>query len=209
VAAPRVATAGVLLAGGAARRFGGLPKGLVRIGGERIADRVVSALRSVVDDVMIVANDPGAGAWFPGERIVADDTPGLGPLAGIASALEAADGAAILVVAWDMPFVTAPLLRELRRRGEAGAAAVVPVHGAARVIEPLCAWYAPGALPSCRALLAAGVRRAGSLLDALPNAVRLEEIDLESFGVPARLFTSVDTPEQLAALGGTIGHQPG
>jgi molybdopterin-guanine dinucleotide biosynthesis protein A len=140
---------------------------------------------------------------------VGDPTPGLGPLAGIASALEAANEAAVLVVAWDMPFVTAPLLRELRRRGEAGAGAVVPVHGAAGVAEPLCAWYGATALASCRALLAGGVRRAGSLLDALPNVVRMGEADLAAFGIPARLFTSVDTAQQLAALGGTIEQQPG
>jgi molybdopterin-guanine dinucleotide biosynthesis protein A len=209
VAAPRVATAGVLLAGGAARRFRGLPKGLVRVEGERIADRVLSVLRAETDDVMVVTNEPLAGAWFPGERIVGDVTPGLGPLGGIASALEAANGAAILVVAWDMPFVTASLLRELRRRGEAGAGAVVPVHGAVGVVEPLCAWYAPDALASCRALLAAGVHRARSLLDVLPNVVRMGENDLAPFGVPARLFTSVDTPEQLTALGGTIDQQSG
>jgi molybdenum cofactor guanylyltransferase len=206
---PRRATAGVLLAGGAARRFGGLPKGLAHIGGERIADRALAALRAAADEVLIVANDQDAGAWFPRERIVVDDTPGLGPLAGIASALEAANGAAVLVVAWDMPFVTAPLLRELRRRGEAGASAVVPVHGADGLVEPLCAWYGTAALAACRTLLAAGVRRAGSLLDALPRVARMGEADLAPFGVPARLFASVDTPEQLAALGGTIDHQSG
>jgi molybdopterin-guanine dinucleotide biosynthesis protein A len=209
VDATRVSTTGVLLAGGAARRFGGQPKGLARVGGERIADRALAALRAASADCIVVANDPEAAGWFPGERIVADEHAGVGPLAGIATALAAAEGNAVLVVAWDMPFVSDALLREMRRRGEAGASAVVPVHGAEAWAEPLCAWYAPAGLACCRALLAAGSRRAGALFDALPDAERIGGADLERFGDPARLFTSVDTPEQLAALDGTIGGRRG
>ena len=60
---PYVATAGVLLAGGAARRFGGLPKGLARIHGERIADRVLAALRGAAEKVIVVANDRHSQEW--------------------------------------------------------------------------------------------------------------------------------------------------
>ena len=42
---------GVILAGGAASRFGGLPKGLERVDGRRIIDRVASALREGSDDL--------------------------------------------------------------------------------------------------------------------------------------------------------------
>lgn len=195
---------GVLLAGGAARRFGGQPKGLARLDGIRIADRVLAALRATSTAQLVIANDPAARQWFAGERVTADQSPGLGPLGGLATALHAANPSPILVVAWDMPFVTAALLGELRRRGEAGARAVVPVHGTARWAEPLCAWYAPSVLSTCRALLEAGVRRAGALLDALlPDAEVMGDEALARCGDPARLFTSVDTPAALAALGGT------
>jgi molybdopterin-guanine dinucleotide biosynthesis protein A len=175
----------------------------------RIADRALSAVRDATDRQVIVANDSRAPTWFPGQHIVADDTPGLGPLGGLASALRAAAGAAALVVAWDMPFVTADLLRALRRRGEAGASAVVPVHGTNRWAEPLCAWYAPDGLETCLALLAAGARRAGALFDALPGAATISDAELARHGDPARLFTSVDTPELLAALGGILERHPG
>jgi molybdopterin-guanine dinucleotide biosynthesis protein A len=202
VAAVAGSCVGVLLAGGAARRFGGQPKGLARVGGARIADLALAALRGATTTQVIVANDPEAARWFPGERVVSDIVPGLGPLGGLATALRAASGAPALVVAWDMPFVTTELLAELRRRGEAGASAVVPVHGADRWAEPLCAWYAAGNLPTCLALLEAGARRAGALFDALPGAETIGDADLARFGAPARLFTSVDTPDALAALDG-------
>jgi molybdopterin-guanine dinucleotide biosynthesis protein A len=170
----------------------------------RIADRVLAALRLATSSQVVVANDPAAPRWFPGERVVADAEPGRGPLAGLATALAAADGTGALVVAWDMPFVTAELLHELRRLGEAGASAVVPVHGAPLHAEPLCAWYAPSALECCRALLAAGARRAGALFDALPGVRTLSDTELAAFGVPARLLASIDTPERLEELGGVL-----
>jgi molybdopterin-guanine dinucleotide biosynthesis protein A len=175
----------------------------------RIADRVLAALRVATPSQVVVANDPRAAGWFERERIVADERPGLGPLAGIATALAAARGAAVVVVAWDMPFVTGALLAEIRRLGERGAPAVVPVHGTEGWAEPLCAYYAPSTLVTCRALLAAGARRAGALFDALPGARRMDAAALEAFGDPARLFASVDTPEALAAMGGRLGGATG
>jgi molybdenum cofactor guanylyltransferase len=195
---------GVLLAGGAARRFGGHPKGLARVGGSRIADLALAALRGATTSQLVAANDPRAPRWFPGLRVIADETPGLGPLGGLATALRAAAGAPVIVVAWDMPFVTTDLLLELRRRGEAGVSAVVPVHGPERQAEPLCAWYAAESLATCQALLDAGARRAAALFDALPRAVTVDDQDVAPFGPPARLFTSVDSPEALAALGGSF-----
>lgn len=193
---------GVLLAGGAARRFGGEPKGLATIGGTRIADLALAALRLATTSQLVVANDPAARAWFPGERVVADEVTGLGPLAGIATALAAANGAPVTVLAWDMPFVSAALLGALQglRAVHPNASAVVPRHGG--TIEPLCAWYAPSALAECRRLLAAGERRAGALARSLPDTVWLEDEALAAFGDVRRTFTSVDTPEGLRALGG-------
>lgn len=170
----------------------------------RIADRVLDALRQATPEQIVVANDQRATGWFPGERVVEDAEGGLGPLAGIATALEATRGAAVIVVAWDMPFVPGSLLIALRQRAARGAIAVVPLHGAAGVIEPLCAYYAAAALDTCRSLLAGGERRASALAEALGGAEYLGGDELRSFGDPERMFISVDSPEQLAALDGRL-----
>jgi molybdopterin-guanine dinucleotide biosynthesis protein A len=198
---------GALMAGGAAQRFHGMPKGLALIGGVRIADRALAALRVATDEQLVVANDARAPIWFPGVRLVSDEQTGLGPLAGIRSALRAANGAAIVVVAWDMPFVSGALLNALRDLGESGASAVVPLgpadHRLARR-EPLCAYYAGRALQTCERLLDSGERRAAALFDALPDAVSLDGAALEELGDPARLLASVDTTEELVAFGGRL-----
>jgi molybdopterin-guanine dinucleotide biosynthesis protein A len=175
----------------------------------RIADRVLAALAEATGERIVVANDPRASDWFPGEPVVADATPGLGPLAGLETALAAARGRGALVVAWDMPFVTGPLLRAIRARGESDGRAAVPVLGAPGRAEPLCAYYGPSALAACRALIAAGERRAAALYEALPGAAAMDEGELARFGDPSRMFASVDTPEALASLGGSLGPQAG
>lgn len=152
----------------------------------------------------MVSNDPDAAQWFPSMRIVGDATPGLGPLAGIATALRAANGAAVLVIAWDMPFVTAPLMRGMRAVGELASAAVIPSHGPAHIHEPLCAYYPASALDVCEQLLAAGERRASALRDALPAVTTIPERVLLEHGEPDRLFLSVDSPQQLEEIGGTL-----
>ena len=177
----------------------------------RIADRILATLRGATDTQLVVSNDPNAVHWFPLLPVVADAVPGLGPLAGLETALRAAGGGAVLVVAWDMPFVTTPLLRGMRALGEAGASAVVPAHGDPPVLEALCAYYAPDALPVCTRLLAEGERRAHALFDALRSAVIIPERLLAEHGDPERLFLSVDSPEQLVELAGVmprLSHAP-
>jgi len=195
---------GALMAGGTATRFGGMPKGLALIDGLRIADRAMVALRGATDRQLVVANDARAARWFPDVPIAADAEPGLGPLAGLRTALAAADGAAVLVVAWDMPFVTSALLLRLRDLGEEGASAVVPAHGSPVMLEPLCGYYSADSLEVCERLLARGERRAHALFESLPSARRLDGAALAALGDPSWLLRSVDSAEALAALGGTL-----
>ncbi|MDB4915899.1 MAG: Molybdopterin-guanine dinucleotide biosynthesis protein [Gemmatimonadetes bacterium] len=194
----------MLLAGGAAQRFGGLAKGLALVEGTSIADRALQALRFATDAQVVVCNDPRAARWFPELPVFADAIPGRGPLAGIETGLRAARGAAIVVVAWDMPFVTGPLVRTLRARGEKGADCVVPAHGDPPVLEPLCAWYGAGALLTCSQLLSRGERRAHALFEALAGRAVVNEDAMQDYGSAARLFLSVDSAAKLEELGGIM-----
>lgn len=187
---------GVIMAGGRAERFGGAPKGLATVGGSRIIDRVARALAAATDALLLVANDPAAGDWLPQVRTVADLRPGNAALGGILTALAHAPGA-VLVVAWDMPFVDAALLRRLRSLGEAGGDVAWPASGAPGGSEPMCAWYAP----SCRAAALAALERGDRRVGAFPVALRVCMLDVDEvrrFGDPARLFFNVNTHEDLA-----------
>lgn len=186
---------GVILAGGAARRFGGAPKGLARIGDRRSIDRVADALASATDRMLLLTNDPHAAAWLPNVPVFGDIEPGAGSLEGIRSALARA-GTAVVVVAWDMPFVSAALVSALRDAAADGATAVVPdgPHG----VEPLCAFYAARCLPTATALLAAGERRARALAEHV-DAVHLPAHLVARCGDPHMLFRNVNSRGDLAA----------
>jgi molybdopterin-guanine dinucleotide biosynthesis protein A len=185
---------GVVLAGGAASRYGGQPKGLERVHGVRIVDRVVSALRQAADDVLLVANDPAAAEWLPGVRLERDVMVGQGSLGGIHAALSHAR-TAVLAVAWDMPFVSSALLRRLRELGES-ADVVVPESDSRRGLEPLCAYYGPACRAAIEASLAAGDRRVIGFFDQV-RVARLPAADVAAFGDPEWLFMNVNTPDEL------------
>lgn len=197
VSRPASLVTGVILAGGLASRYGGLPKGLERVAGERIVDRVAKALGATTDALLVVANDPGADAWLPGVRRVPDVLPGLGTLGGIHAALVHAAGP-VIVVAWDMPFVPASLLAELRELGEStGADAAVPESDSKRGLEPACAYYTPECRAPIEARLAAGDRRVVAFYDDV-RVARLDAERVARHGDPARLFLNVNTPDDLA-----------
>lgn len=193
---------GVILAGGGATRFGGRPKGLERIGGARIIDRVADALRPASDALLLIANDASAREWMPGVRVMPDARPGDGALGGVHAALTHA-GTDILLIAWDMPFVPPGLLRELRARGEAlGVDAVLPESaGSGRGVEPLCAWYSWRCLPAVTAALDAGDRRVIAFHDAV-RVARVPLREVAAFGDAERIFGNVNTPDDLVALEG-------
>jgi molybdopterin-guanine dinucleotide biosynthesis protein A len=198
---------GVILAGGQATRYGGRPKGLERVGGARIIDRVAAALRPVVDSLLLIANDPAADAWLPGVPVAADIEPGLGSLGGIRSAVARARGSA-LVVAWDMPFVPSGLLAEIVRTAADGTAdVVVPESGSRRGVEPLCAWYGPACLPAIERALAADDRRVVGFYDWV-RVTHIPVAIVERFGDPAQIFLNINTADDLATAEGTPGQAP-
>jgi molybdopterin-guanine dinucleotide biosynthesis protein A len=103
--------AGVILAGGRARRMGGGDKCLHRLGGKTILEHVIDRARPQVSRLVLNANgDPGRFAEF-GLPVAGDVIGGFaGPLAGILTGLEWARGHApdcpwVASFATDTPFL--------------------------------------------------------------------------------------------------------
>jgi molybdopterin-guanine dinucleotide biosynthesis protein A len=186
---------GAVLAGGAARRYGGRPKGLVAVGGRRILDRVVDAVAAVTGTTpLLVANAPEGPTWRPDLRTVADTRPGYGSLGGIYTAIQAGPEP-VLCVAWDMPFVTPGLLAALAQ-GSAAYDAFLPESDGRRGVEPLCAVYGPACGPAIERQLERGDLRAiGFHTDVSVGTLPLQRV--QAFGDPAVLFLNVNTPEDL------------
>ena len=186
---------GAVLAGGAASRYGGRPKGLMAVGGRRILDRVVDAVAQATGaPPLVVANAPDAAAWRPDLRVIPDARPGLGSLGGIYTAVTAGAGP-VLAVAWDMPFVTAELLTALVA-GAAGWDVFLPESDGRRGVEPLCGVYGPACAAAIERQVAAGDLKAVGF-HPLVRAGRLALERVRAFGDPAELFFNVNAPDDL------------
>lgn len=187
---------GVILAGGQASRYGGRPKGLERVHGERVIDRVARVLGAATDSLLLIANDPDASSWLRGVRVAADVRPGVGSLGGIHAALVHA-GTPVIVVAWDMPFVPEGLLAELRVLGR-DADVVAPESGSSRRgLEPLCAYYSQACVAPIERSIDADDRRVIGFFDQV-RVARLAAEDVRRYGDPERLFMNVNSPDELA-----------
>jgi len=188
---------GAVLAGGAASRYGGVPKGLLTVGGSRILDRVVERVQAVTDTPpLLVANAPGASAWRPDLKTIPDARPGFGSLGGIYTAVTAGPEP-VLCVAWDMPFVPEALLRALIAGATAGNYdAFLPESSGRRGLEPLCAVYGPASGPAIARRLETGDLKAISFhADVRVGILSLAQV--RAFGDPDDLFFNVNTPDDL------------
>ena len=178
---------GVVLAGGSGRRMGGAGKATVLLRGRSLASYPVEALAAVCERLAVVCKADTELPELPGvERWVEPDQP-RHPVAGIAFALEQAEGP-VLACGVDMPFVTSDALRSLLMAagGSGGASAVVA--SAAGVLQPVLGVYSPAAL--------------GALRAAAPDAPLTETVAALAPGrvaLPPPLVAGVNTPEELAA----------
>jgi molybdopterin-guanine dinucleotide biosynthesis protein A len=186
----------VILAGGGATRFGGKPKGLEVVGGERILDRLVRVMTEALgQDPLLVANSPEAGTWQSSLRTVSDVRPGFGALGGIYTAV--VEGPApVVCVAWDMPFVSVPLISALVR-GLEQYDAVLPQSDGRRGVEPLCAAYGPACRPAIESSLESGDLRAIGFHGRIKVGILPIE-QIRSIEDPDLLFFNVNTADDLA-----------
>lgn len=98
---------GIILAGGKSSRMG-KNKALLEIKGKTVIENVVAELQPAVNNIIIVTNS-FEEYRFLGLPMVEDLWKGKGPLAGIQAGLEASTTEKNLVVACDMPFISAKL----------------------------------------------------------------------------------------------------
>jgi len=173
-----------VLAGGAASRYGGAPKGLLEVGGRRILDRVIDSVAAVTGSPpLLVANAADAPSWRPDLKTVPDARPGFGSLGGIYTAV-AARSEPVLCVAWDMPFVPSAFLPESSGR---------------RGLEPLCAVYGPACRAAIERRLDKGDLKAISFhADVRVGILPLAQVRAFGGGDPDELFFNVNTPADLA-----------
>jgi molybdopterin-guanine dinucleotide biosynthesis protein A len=170
----------------------GRNKALLELNGEPLIVRMVGRVRSAGVPATVIGP---ADLFQPfGLEGIADDEPGLGPLGGIATALAHSSRDWNLIVAVDLPNVTAAWLRALVERAlRSTADALLPRSEGG--LEPLCAVYHRRCLEPIRRALRRGVRKVTDGL-AGPPACQVEEIgagEWNRFAPDGKLFENINT----------------
>jgi molybdopterin-guanine dinucleotide biosynthesis protein A len=176
-------------------------------GGPTLLERMVELGGRCCAECLVVLGDPEAWPDLPA-RLVRDEMPGAGPLAGLASGLAAMRYERALVLACDLPLLQPALLRALLDL-PGSPAALVPTHQGADQApqpEPLLAVYRRSCLPYARACLADGQRSMRALLDRVPTRY-LSPDEWRPYDPDGRSFYNLNRPADLAVveqlLGGT------
>src|ERR1700693_1012355 len=181
--------AGFVLAGGKSSRMG-RDKALLEIDGVTLIVRAVKLVQAVLDEPTVIASR--AGYESLGLRMVGDDFPGYGPLAGVATALCISQKRWNLVVACDLPYLTKAWLEYLIERAlKSEADAVVPMN--VRGPEPLCAMYHKNAEKRIRTGVEGGIRK---VTDSFANLCveHVEPDEWKAFASGGLLFKNVNSP---------------
>ena len=186
--------AGAVLAGGQGRRMGGEDKGLVEVAGRPMVAHVIDRIRPQVGILLINANRNGDRyAEITGCPVVADREKGYaGPLAGMASAIEAAGAPFLLTTPCDAPLVSehlGPRLYEalIDRQAELSVA-----HDGAR-LQPVFALIDCSLLSSLLAYLRCGERK----IDRWYARHRMATAD---FSDQPQCFSNINTPAERIAF---------
>ena len=187
---PREDITAVVLAGGRARRMGGEDKGLVEVAGKPMVAHTIDALRPQTTEVIVNANrNAGAYRAITGCRVIADTVGDFaGPLAGMASALEASTTRLLLTAPCDSPLVTGALGPRLHAAMMRGGAEVAIAHDGERM-QPVFALLSRRLLPDLLAFLAAGERKIDAWY-ATRHAVTADFSDILD------TFLNVNTPQE-------------
>lgn len=188
-------------AGGRSSRMG-QDKALIPLGGVPLIEHVLRRAAGLAGEILITTNQPADLAYL-GVRLVLDREPGAGALPGLLTALEAARGETVLLLACDLPFVCRPLLEHLLSLAREAEVVVPQWNGN---LEPLHAVYSRTCTNAVRAAVQAGQRRMTDILPRLTLRV-VDQAAIAQFDPSGRSFFNINTPQDLARAEQVLAEQ--
>jgi molybdopterin-guanine dinucleotide biosynthesis protein A len=185
---PVSSRAGYVLVGGKSSRMG-RDKALLPFRGTTLAQNIAEAVRAAAGSVSLV------GSPFRrenlGYEVTPDLYPGEGPMGGILTALQNSTADWNLIVACDMPALSADFLRQLLDAADRYDADALLPQGPSGRPEPLCAVYHRRSRRSLDAAFARGVRKVTAALGEVRSVIwPVAEV---------LYFQNVNTPEDWAS----------
>ena len=184
--------AGVILAGGLARRMGGGDKALALLNGRPLLSHIIDRFRPQVGSLALSANgDPARFALWK-LPVIPDPIPGAeGPLAGILAGLRWAAGD-VISTPGDTPFLPLDLVKKLRAVFDREQAEVAMASHAGALQPVIALWAAHLADDIARTLETTDVRSVGAY-------ARTRKWAVVPFDDGPDPFFNINTPADLAA----------
>jgi molybdopterin-guanine dinucleotide biosynthesis protein A len=184
---------GVILAGGRNSRLPGEKKAFRKIGGKMIIDRIYQELSSVVDEIIIVTNEPGEFSKLDG-MIVSDINPSRCALAGVHAGIYYAAHDKVFISACDTPFIKKDVVEYILSFADGENDVVIPEGEGG--LEALLAVYSKACLP----LIEKNLKDKVFMIKKFYKKNRVKKIPLEKLKELDPLmesFFNVNTPEDI------------
>ena len=193
--AHRADITGIVLAGGRARRMGGVDKGLIEFRGRPLVAYALEVLQPLAEHVLINANRNAERYAAFGHPVIPDRTESFdGPLAGLLAGLQTAQTPYALTLPVDTPLMTASVLQRLIfTLAQQEAEVCVPFDGVR--VQPVVMM----ACCSIRADLEGYLLEGGRKVDGWLGRRRVAIADCSD---QAGAFANVNTQADLALLEG-------
>ncbi|MCB0034708.1 MAG: molybdenum cofactor guanylyltransferase [Anaerolineales bacterium] len=184
----------VIQAGGQSSRMG-TDKGLVPLAGKLMIEHIISKVDLLGDELILVTNDTASYAYF-GLRMVSDEEPGAGALPGLKTALTAATGTYVLIVACDMPFLNRDLLKhQIDLAFDTGQDVVIPRwDGHLQTMHAI--YKKESCLPAVTYALEDNQKRMISFFPSV-HVHKIEPDEVAQYDPSGRSFLNINTPEEL------------
>ncbi len=193
----------VILAGGLARRMGGVDKGLVQLAGKPMAQWVVERVTPQVSQLIINANRNEQTYAEIASPVVGDTMQGnLGPLAGLYTALEHfADGVdSVFMCPCDSPFVPFDMVERMHD-ARSSKDATVAVASDGQRLQPVFLLVKSSVMASLADFLKSGERK----IDRWFDRETVAEVD---FSDHADAFLNINTEEERTRIEQDLNQVP-
>lgn len=183
----------VVQAGGQSRRMG-RDKALVSLAGRPMIEHILTRIVGLGDETLVTTNDPDRYEYL-GLPLFSDRDPAAGALPGLLTALRAAQGDTILVLACDMPFVNRLLLEHLLALAPRADVIVPRWNGNYQTM------HAVYARKKCRKAVEQALERGEQRMISFYSDVKVYAVppeEIAEFDPSGRSFFNVNTPADLA-----------
>ncbi len=173
----------------------GRDKAALLVDGAPLWQRQLACLRATEPAELFISGPPDGPYAGCGTPIVPDELPGCGPLAGLAAVLSRCTTPWLVVLAVDMPLMTAAYLRGLLEETLRTGRGAVPQFADGHW-QPLAAVYPQDASITAAAMLARGERRMEAFVRELHAAGKIAASSVAA--EDQRYFENWNSPDDLS-----------